>query len=248
MEQLLFIENGSIISFEKGPITNSSCFLGAGVHDCFGPLSHLFVPQSKRHPVLALMWPGKPFLRLSLKLDLSSGRDSVLTVCQQPAGARQNLPLPPSPEGDPPHHRLPPLRLRRSPALWGKEGRLCPNPPLHGHRSVRCGSHRPLRNCFRKWNQHCIHCVALSPTPPGNQQKHMYCSFIKEMCLTKAGLGVLVYLLRFPENLLPAGAVDLWGSSHQLWHALIFSGDSSSNGQMKMSFLPGMLSWYCLDP
>jgi len=48
-----------------------------------------------------------------------------------------------------------------------------------------------------------------------------------------AGLGVLVYLLRFPENLLPAGAVDLWGSSHQLWHALIFS---------------GMLSWYCLDP
>jgi adiponectin receptor len=49
----------------------------------------------------------------------------------------------------------------------------------------------------------------------------------------QAGLGVLVYLLRFPENLLPAGTVDLWGSSHQLWHALIFS---------------GMLSWYFLDP
>ena len=56
------------------------------------------------------------------------------------------------------------------------------------------------------------------------------------MCLAKAGLGVLVYLLRFPENLLPAGAVDLWGSSHQLWHALIFSGDSSSNGQIEISF------------
>jgi len=49
----------------------------------------------------------------------------------------------------------------------------------------------------------------------------------------QAGLGVLVYMLRFPENLLPPGTVDIWGSSHQLWHALIFS---------------GMLSWYCLDP
>jgi len=49
----------------------------------------------------------------------------------------------------------------------------------------------------------------------------------------QGGLGVLVYLLRFPEKLLPPGTVDLWGSSHQLWHAFIFS---------------GMLSWYWLDP
>ena len=66
-----------------------------------------------------------------------------------------------------------------------------------------------------------------------SSRKCVYSSF---MCLAKAGLGVLVYLLRFPENLLPAGAVDLWGSSHQLWHALIFSGDSNSNGRIKMSF------------
>ena len=49
------------------------------------------------------------------------------------------------------------------------------------------------------------------------------------MHIAKAGLGVLVYLLRFPEKVLPPGTVDLWGSSHQLWHALIFSGDSSSD-------------------
>jgi len=47
----------------------------------------------------------------------------------------------------------------------------------------------------------------------------------------QGGLGVAVYLLRLPEKLLPPGTVDLWGSSHQLWHALIFS---------------GMLSWYYL--
>ena len=35
-----------------------------------------------------------------------------------------------------------------------------------------------------------------------------------------------VYLLHLPEKLLPPGTVDLWGSSHQLWHLLILSGDS----------------------
>ena len=59
------------------------------------------------------------------------------------------------------------------------------------------------------------------------------------MCLAQAGLGVLVYLLRFPENLLPAGAVDLWGSSHQLWHAFIFSGDSGLNGDV--NFCPFLI-------
>jgi len=47
----------------------------------------------------------------------------------------------------------------------------------------------------------------------------------------QGGLGVAVYLLCLPEKLLPPGTVDLFGSSHQLWHALIFS---------------GMLSWYYL--
>jgi len=47
----------------------------------------------------------------------------------------------------------------------------------------------------------------------------------------QGGLGVAVYLLGLPEKLLPPGTVDLWGSSHQLWHGLIFS---------------GMLSWYYL--
>ena len=49
---------------------------------------------------------------------------------------------------------------------------------------------------------------------------HLATTFI----CAKGGLGVLVYLLRLPEKLLPPGSVDLWGSSHQLWHALIFSG------------------------
>ena len=44
----------------------------------------------------------------------------------------------------------------------------------------------------------------------------------------KGGLGVAVYLLCLPEKLLPPGTVDLLGSSHQLWHALIFSGDLNS--------------------
>jgi len=47
----------------------------------------------------------------------------------------------------------------------------------------------------------------------------------------QGGLGVAVYALGLPEKLLPPGTVDLWGSSHQLWHGLIFS---------------GMLSWYYL--
>ena len=54
----------------------------------------------------------------------------------------------------------------------------------------------------------------------------MYCYFMR---IAKAGLGLLVYLLRFPESLLPPATIDIWGSSHQLWHALIFSG-SNSNG------------------
>jgi len=45
-------------------------------------------------------------------------------------------------------------------------------------------------------------------------------------------VGVLFYISHFPEVVVPTGQVDLCGSSHQIWHVLIFS---------------GMASWYYLS-
>jgi len=43
------------------------------------------------------------------------------------------------------------------------------------------------------------------------------------------GLGLFFYTSRLPESWVHAGKCDLWGSSHQIWHMLIFA---------------GMVSWY----
>ena len=123
---------------------------------------------------------------------------------------------------------MPALCLRCPPSVEEEEGRFCPDSPLHWHCTVFGGTSCPLRHCFKKLNQYCIHCMAASPIPPGGLKKFI-CA-CTDVASAKGGLGVLIYLLRFPEKLLPPGTVDLWGSSHQLWHALIFSGDSDSNG------------------
>lgn len=47
-----------------------------------------------------------------------------------------------------------------------------------------------------------------------------------------AGVGVLFYVTHFPEITCCSGTFDLYGSSHQIWHVLIFS---------------GMASWYWLS-
>ena len=47
-----------------------------------------------------------------------------------------------------------------------------------------------------------------------------------------AGLGVMFYVTHFPEIHSCSGTFDIYGSSHQIWHVLIFS---------------GMASWYWLS-
>ena len=42
-----------------------------------------------------------------------------------------------------------------------------------------------------------------------------------------AGLGFLFYVSHFPEIKVGSGIFDIYGSSHQIWHVLIFLGEKS---------------------
>ena len=41
-----------------------------------------------------------------------------------------------------------------------------------------------------------------------------------------AGVGVIFYVSHFPEVSCCSGKFDIYGASHQIWHILIFSGET----------------------
>lgn len=44
-----------------------------------------------------------------------------------------------------------------------------------------------------------------------------------------AGIGVIFYVSHFPEVSCCSGKFDIYGASHQIWHVLIFSGETKRN-------------------
>ena len=63
-----------------------------------------------------------------------------------------------------------------------------------------------------------------------------------------AGVGVIFYISHFPEVSCCSGKFDIYGSSHQIWHILIFSGEAKDACYFfLMSLLTGMASWYWLS-
>ena len=153
-----------------------------------------------------------------------SGWHPALPVWHLRPRPRHNLPLPPTLEGGSPLRHLSSLHLCHCSPFWKRkeERHCCPHPTLRRHCCLCRGTPRSLGNCFRERISQCHDlCLASSPIHTGDFPiSHPPPS----LSCAKGGLGVAVYLLCLPEKLLPPGTVDLWGSSHQLWHALIFSG------------------------
>ena len=83
-------------------------------------LFHTFLCHS---PSVAQFWLScdrVSFQCVSLN-DLPSGRDPFFTFCHLPPGPSHDIPLPPSPQSNSPHHRLPALHLCCFSAVWKKE-------------------------------------------------------------------------------------------------------------------------------
>ena len=62
-----------------------------------------------------------------------------------------------------------------------------------------------------------------------------------------AGAGVIFYISHFPEVSCCSGKFDIYGSSHQIWHVLIFSGKAGGACYFHLTLLlTGMAAWYWL--
>ena len=59
-------------------------------------------------------------------------------------------------------------------------------------------------------------------------------------------LGVVFYVSKIPESVLPSGCVDIVGASHQFWHICIFAGKIIIIGTpwILHGDVAGMASWY----
>ena len=186
------------------------------MHDCFGPLPHLLVPQSKRHQVLALMRPGEltfsPCIFKNMVL-LQAGILFSLFASYLRVLAK-TFPCHPLLRAT---HLIAVCLLFASVArqLFGekKEG-SAPILPFMGialyavapivHSAIVSESDISIASIAWLFLPHLL-VINKNKHTVHSSRKCVYSSF---MCLAKAGLGVLVYLLRFPEKLLPAGLTE----------------------------------------
>ena len=61
-----------------------------------------------------------------------------------------------------------------------------------------------------------------------------------------AGVGVIFYVSHFPEVSCCSGNFDIYGASHQIWHVLIFSGETKRN--VYDFHLTDMFTWQVWPP